>query len=92
MIEPINQMIINWVLTIAGIFGGWVLKILYDRLHELQVADISLAEKVQAIEILVAGQYPKRIEMERMYEALLLKLDRIEGKLDRKMDKIIAQG
>jgi hypothetical protein len=85
--DPLNQAVINWALTLAGICGGWVLKILYDKLHDLQVADLALADKVQSIEVLVAGQYIKRTEMEKMYEAMFAKLDRIETKIDRKVDK-----
>ena len=81
------QLIYNAVLGVATFLCGWTLKTLYDRLHELAIADIDLATKVQAIEVLVAGQYVKRTEMEKMYEALFAKLDRIESKLDGKMDK-----
>ena len=81
------QLIFNAVLGVATFLLGLTLKTLYDRLHELSVADLDLVTKVQAIEVLVAGSYIKRTEMERMYEALFSKLDRIENKLDGKMDK-----
>ena len=81
------QLIFNAVLGVATFLLGMTLKTLYDRLHELSVADLDLVTKVQAIEVLVAGHYVKRTEMEKMYEALFAKLDRIESKLDGKMDK-----
>ena len=81
------QLFINWGFATAGALAGWVLKFLYDGLHELQKADHDLVAKVQAIELLVAGQYVKRTELEALSEALFSKLDRIESKIDRKADK-----
>jgi len=87
--EPLlSQNVINMLLVAVSTLFGWVFKVLYDKLRELQNADIVLAEKVQNIEVLVVGQYVKRTEMEKMYEALFAKLDRIENKLDGKADRV----
>ena len=67
--------------------GGWWLKVIWEALKDLQIADTQLATKVGQIEVLVAGQYVKREEMERFANAIFTKLDRIEGKLDSKVDK-----
>lgn len=67
---------------------GWILNTVRDGLRDLQHADIELADKVQAIEVLVAGQYVKRSELEKLSDALFMKLDRIESKIDGKMDKV----
>ena len=45
------------------------------------------ADKVQHIEVLVAGTYVKRDDMEKLGGALFAKLDKIEAKLDGKADK-----
>ncbi len=79
---------INIGLMFVSTVFGWVFKFLYDKLRELQEKDIALAEKVSAIELLVAGTYIKRTEMEKMYDAMFAKLDRIENKLDGKVDKL----
>jgi hypothetical protein len=81
------QTAINIAFTMAGALGGWVLKFLHGELKALQRADISLTDKVQRIEVLVAGEYVKRDALERMEQALFAKLDRIEEKLDGKADK-----
>jgi hypothetical protein len=54
---------------------------------DLQVADKALTEKVGQIEVLVAGNYLRRDDFEHTIEALFKKLDKIEDKLDGKMDK-----
>lgn len=68
------------VLSILGLIGGWFLRTLWFDMKEL-------ATKVQAIELLVTGQYVKREQFERLVEGLYSKLDKIEDKIDRKVDK-----
>ena len=85
--EDHTQLFINWAFAACGALAGWVMKFLYDGLRDLQAADTALVNKVQGIELLVAGQYVKRTELEALSEALFAKLDRIESKLDRKVDK-----
>lgn len=82
-----TQTLINAVLTLAGFLGGWVLNNLKSSVDDLRKADGDLTEKVQAIELLVAGTYVKRDDMEKMSDAIFAKLDRIEFKLDQKADK-----
>ena len=72
---------------LVAFLGGWVMKNLSDSLSALQKADNELTNKVQAIEVLVAGTYVKRDELDKLGQAIFAKLDRIEGKLDGKADK-----
>lgn len=81
------QPIINLAIAIVGVLGGWVLNNISNSIRTLQEQDIHLAEKVQDIEVLVAGAYVKRDEMQEMTKAIFKKLDRIESKLDLKADK-----
>lgn len=82
------QWLINALFTIVGIFGGWILSSIQKSLKELQSADSILADKVHSIDVLVAGQYVKKDELEKLSIALFSKLDRIELKLDNKADKL----
>lgn len=82
-----HQMIFNIAVGIAGALGGWWMKTMWEALKDLQSADRDLANKVASIEVLVAGQYVKRDELDRTMDALFKKLDRIEDKLDSKEDK-----
>jgi len=84
-VEP--QWVINSAFALIGALGGYVLKSMHEALRDLQIADADLIAKVQAIEVLVAGQYVKRDDMDRLSVALFHKLDRIEQKIDGKMDK-----
>lgn len=81
------QTFINIAIGLVGALGGWVLNNLKSSIDELRKADSALTDKVQHIEVLVAGTYVKRDDMEKLGESLIAKLDKIEAKLDRKADK-----
>lgn len=81
------QTFFNISITLIGFLGGWVLNSLKSSIEALQRADTDLTSKVQAIEVLVAGTYVKRDDMDRLGSALFAKLDKIEAKLDGKADK-----
>ena len=82
-----SQTFINIAIGLIGVLGGWVMNSLRDSIKSLQRTDTSLADKVQHIELLVAGQYVRRDELKELTNALFLKLDKIENKLDGKVDK-----
>ena len=81
------QTFINIAIALVGALGGWVLNNLKSSIDDLRKADSALADKVQHIEVLVAGTYVKRDDMEKLGGALFAKLDKIEAKLDGKADK-----
>jgi len=82
-----DQTTINWVFAGFGTLIGAVLKVFWDELVKLRTADSSLVDKVARIEVLVAGDYVKRDEFAKISDAIFAKLDRIEDKLDGKVDK-----
>ena len=77
----------NIAVGLVAFLGGWVMNNLRDSLKSLHKADAELTSKVQSIEVLVAGTYVKRDELDRLGQAIFAKLDRIESKLDGKADK-----
>jgi len=66
---------------------GWFLRVSWDALSKLQEQDRELADKVAKIEVLVAGEYVKKDDFDRVIERLFDKLDHIELKIDQKADK-----
>lgn len=83
--EP--QTLINITIGIAGALGGFVLKAVWDGLKELRQADSVLADKVQKIEVLVAGSYVTWDGLKDAMQPITVQLNRIEQKLDSKADK-----
>lgn len=82
-----EQDIFNLIVTVLGILVGWVLKTIWDAVRELQTADKGLVDRVNAIEVLVAGRYVTREELERMVEKLFARLDSISDRLNSKADR-----
>lgn len=86
-----SQEVFNMVLGVATFLGGWWMRVMWESIKELQSADKELVDKLAAIEVLVAGTYVKRHELEQslssLTTAIFNKLDRIEDKLDGKADK-----
>lgn len=82
-----DQTIINWLLSGFGALIGFLLNAVWQAVKDLQRADAKLAEKVAEIEVLVAGDYVKRDDFAELSRALFAKLDKIEDKLDKKVDK-----
>ncbi|UOF78608.1 hypothetical protein [Bacteriophage sp.] len=82
-----DQNVINILIGICGALGGWWMKAMWEGLKDLQDTDKQLAQQVNNIQILVAGQYMRRDEFEKTSTAIFTKLDRIEDKLDKKVDK-----
>lgn len=81
------QAVLNIALSLASFLGGYVLYSIRESIKSLQQRDSELTDKVQQIEVLVAGQYVKRDDMEKLSMALFAKLDKIDAKLDNKADK-----
>ena len=81
------QTIINILIGAVGSLVGWVLKGIKEDMKDLQLAGKTLTSKVQEIELLVVGDYVKNDDLEKLSSAIFTKLDRIETKLDRKVDK-----
>ena len=86
-----SQHIINIVLGALCAVVGWWLKIIHQSLRDLQAEDKEIRTKVEKIDVLVAGQYITRGEMDKKLdhfsaklEANSTKLDRIEGKIERR--------
>ena len=82
-----SQTIINTVITLVGFLGGWILKVIWEAVKELQFADKILVDKVNTIEILIAGNYMSKQDFDKIAAAIFAKLDKIEDKLDKKVDK-----
>ena len=82
-----DQTLFNYALALCGALGGWVLKVIWDAVKDLQVADKVLVEKVNTIEILIAGNYMSKSDFDKIAAAIFAKLDKIEDKIDKKVDK-----
>jgi CHASE3 domain sensor protein len=82
-----DQSLVNWLLAGFGALIGFLLNAVWQAVKDLQKSDKDIAAKVADIEVLVAGDYVKKNEFQDNIKALFAKLDKIEDKIDRKVDK-----
>ena len=83
----IDQQLFNVLFAAAGALGGWWMKAMWESMKELEKADKRLTSEVSDLKVLVAGQYVKQDAFDRTIAALFAKLDRMEDKLNHKIDK-----
>lgn len=83
-----EQTLINFALASISALLGFFLNATWRAVKDLQARDLELADKVSRIEVLVAGEYVRKDELDRKIEAIFSKLDRIESKLDQKADRL----
>jgi len=82
-----SQTMINAIIGGFAAAGAFILRVIWEGLRELQKADVDLAAKLSEIQLLVAGNYVKKDELDGVIKALFTKLDKIEDKLDKKVDR-----
>lgn len=82
-----SQTIINAIIGGVAAAVAFILRVIWEGLRELQKADVDLTAKISEIQLLVAGNYVKKDELDGVIKALFTKLDKIEDKLDKKVDR-----
>ena len=82
-----DQTLINYLMGGFGAAISFILRVIWEGLRELQKCDLEITSKINEIQLLVAGQYVKKEDQEKLSTALFNKLDRIELKVDGKMDR-----
>lgn len=85
------QFIATGAVALFNVVLGFFISSVKDSVKESKEADKELAAKVQAIETLVVGEYLPRAEFYDRFQlfsdAMFKKLDKIEDKLERKLDR-----
>lgn len=89
--SDVSQTVINWVFAALSAGFGFLVRVMWESVKDLQRADKELTAEVSAMKVLVAGNYITRDEQHTSQRALFAKLDRIEEKLDGKADKAACQ-
>lgn len=81
------QTAFNIAVAFGAFTGGWVVNTMWGAIKDMQTADKAIIDRVAAVEVLVAGQYVPRSELNENFTKISNALERIEGKLDSKADK-----
>lgn len=87
MLAPDYQVLFNIALTLIGVLGGVVLNNIRESIKSIKDDHKVTNETVHRMEVLVAGEYVKKDDLEKLTNALMTQLTRIENKVDAKADK-----
>ncbi len=82
-----EQSLFNMVIGVAGLFGGFILKAIWDKTDKLEKTDASLVKSVNELAIIVATLKAHHDEDSKKLDIIFEKLDKIDLKLDKKADK-----
>lgn len=86
------QVLFNITIAILGTIGGWFLKAFYESIRELQKADFRLNEEIHKVSLLIAGDYAKQSDLEKMENALVNKLQSLDEKMEQKLEARLKNG
>lgn len=81
------QTAFNLAVALGAFLGGWVLNTLWQAIKDLQASEKTQSKEMEAIKVLVAGDYMTRAEHAASLARLETTLVRIEGKIDKKADR-----
>lgn len=82
-----DQVLINIGVGVITFLGGWLFRIVWQRLDEQNAKYDQLAEKITNLRVDISGDYVTRSELATSINAFNNTLQRIENKLDGKQDK-----
>jgi hypothetical protein len=82
-----EQTLFNWAIVALGALLGLIVRFLWAVVIEIQTEHKKLADRVSAIDVLVAGKYITREETTKFSERIFAQLNSILEKLDSKADK-----
>lgn len=74
------------ITIVVGVFG-YMLKVMWDSVKDLQRDDERLLGKINDLQVAIATDYAKREELRAEFKSFRDTLDRIEQKIDQKADK-----
>ena len=74
------------ITIVVGVFG-YMLKVMWDSVKDLQRDDERLLAKINDLQVAIATDYAKREELRGEFKSFRDTLDRIEQKIDQKADK-----
>lgn len=88
--DEITIRILDWIFGGVMAMGSLALKALWSNLKALQNKDEIIDEKVRNLEVLVAGNYVPQERFDKAIDTINSKLDTIEHKLDKKLDRFMT--
>lgn len=78
---------IGTVISLGAALTGWVFKMVFSSIKEVEKNNQDLAAKLSAHELHSAQTYATKKDLDAGIDRIMTKLDKIDDKLDGKADK-----
>ena len=86
--DPLSlRLAFDIAVTLIAFLGGWLLKTIRDDISELKQADKEVADAVNELRVALPEKYVRKEDFRTALEDISRILQRIEQKLDDKVDK-----
>ena len=85
------QVALNAAGFVISVLGGWWLNNLDRRFRDSEISIAKQEEKLQAVALLVAGNYVTKSEHEKLISAILKKLDAISNEVTAVRQSIVQE-
>ncbi len=72
---------------LVSFFGGWFLKVLFQRIEQLEQTDAELAKVISDMRVDLPTHYVSKNDFHQALDNIHAALRRIEDKIDSKADK-----
>jgi len=94
----VDQAVFNWAVALAGFMGGWILKVIWDSIKDLQKSLAEMDVKMHRdfvqrsdFKDAMAGMHDEMLELKadmkdgfrEMKEMLMLLSNKVENKVDK---------
>lgn len=85
------QDIILWaigtIITLGAALTGWVFKMVFESIKEVDRDQVKLSESLAAHKVYAAETFATKKDVSEGFDRIMVKLDKIDDKLDGKADK-----
>lgn len=86
-----TQTIINIAFGLVHVMGGWILRTFWSEIKGLQTRDSQLTDKIGSMEVLVAGRYVTREELQSSLGTILSSIDKTHVANTRTFDSVFQK-
>jgi len=81
------QTLFNIAIAIIAFIGGFTVNRLFNKLDALTKQDSDMTKEINQLNVSLPTKYVMKEDLRRLSDALFMKLDTIEAKIDKKQDK-----
>lgn len=82
------QILFNGAIGLLSAIFGWFMHIMYDSLRELQRADFRLNEEIYKVSLLIAADYVKRPDIDKLSQDISAKFESIRNDIKNLEEKL----